>query len=273
MALAGRNDPCPCGSGKKYKRCCGFDRATERANELRLEAVHEIVLLAYASPRLVPDSDTFDAWVGALLAKETGIDVEAGIRSIGDLEARRIIEACAAVHADRWTELVDQVGDETHACLYLLGSAVNAGIRDHRPVERWMVELTEGECKPGEALALCLDGDRLWSRAEGIAAERAVDAIPEWVDDEEYDALFHPSVARVAQHHATDWHARRLARIVRRVEAQLPFEGLAEATENVRADCVRFAEDEAFRADLAATLLSDLVGRPLIEAFRARLAA
>jgi hypothetical protein len=21
--LAGRNDPCPCGSGRKYKRCCG----------------------------------------------------------------------------------------------------------------------------------------------------------------------------------------------------------------------------------------------------------
>jgi preprotein translocase subunit SecA len=21
----GRNDPCPCGSGKKYKRCCGID--------------------------------------------------------------------------------------------------------------------------------------------------------------------------------------------------------------------------------------------------------
>ncbi|MGM9655170.1 MAG: SEC-C metal-binding domain-containing protein [Butyricicoccaceae bacterium] len=20
---AGRNDPCPCGSGKKYKHCCG----------------------------------------------------------------------------------------------------------------------------------------------------------------------------------------------------------------------------------------------------------
>jgi len=23
---AGRNDPCPCGSGKKYKRCCGGAR-------------------------------------------------------------------------------------------------------------------------------------------------------------------------------------------------------------------------------------------------------
>jgi uncharacterized protein YecA (UPF0149 family) len=22
-ARTGRNDPCPCGSGKKYKKCCG----------------------------------------------------------------------------------------------------------------------------------------------------------------------------------------------------------------------------------------------------------
>ena len=24
-AKIGRNDPCPCGSGKKYKKCCGRD--------------------------------------------------------------------------------------------------------------------------------------------------------------------------------------------------------------------------------------------------------
>jgi len=23
----GRNDPCPCGSGKKYKKCCGINEA------------------------------------------------------------------------------------------------------------------------------------------------------------------------------------------------------------------------------------------------------
>ncbi|MFY9327767.1 MAG: SEC-C metal-binding domain-containing protein [Georgfuchsia sp.] len=23
----GRNDPCPCGSGKKFKKCCGADGA------------------------------------------------------------------------------------------------------------------------------------------------------------------------------------------------------------------------------------------------------
>ena len=31
MAKAGRNDPCPCGSGKKYKRCCfGLHQAASR---------------------------------------------------------------------------------------------------------------------------------------------------------------------------------------------------------------------------------------------------
>jgi len=24
-AKVGRNDPCPCGSGKKYKKCCGMN--------------------------------------------------------------------------------------------------------------------------------------------------------------------------------------------------------------------------------------------------------
>jgi hypothetical protein len=35
MAKPGRNDPCPCGSGKKYKRCC-LDK--DEAAELALAA-------------------------------------------------------------------------------------------------------------------------------------------------------------------------------------------------------------------------------------------
>ena len=35
MAKVGRNDPCPCGSGKKYKRCCiDADRSREREDRL-----------------------------------------------------------------------------------------------------------------------------------------------------------------------------------------------------------------------------------------------
>jgi uncharacterized protein len=28
-AKIGRNEPCPCGSGKKYKKCCLFNQALE----------------------------------------------------------------------------------------------------------------------------------------------------------------------------------------------------------------------------------------------------
>lgn len=31
VSQAGRNDPCPCGSGKKYKRCCGAGKSRSQA--------------------------------------------------------------------------------------------------------------------------------------------------------------------------------------------------------------------------------------------------
>ncbi len=34
MAKIGRNSPCPCGSGKKYKRCCENKEASIRRREL-----------------------------------------------------------------------------------------------------------------------------------------------------------------------------------------------------------------------------------------------
>ncbi|MBQ7930797.1 MAG: SEC-C domain-containing protein, partial [Clostridia bacterium] len=29
----GRNDPCPCGSGKKYKKCCGANQGSAEDDE------------------------------------------------------------------------------------------------------------------------------------------------------------------------------------------------------------------------------------------------
>jgi hypothetical protein len=34
MAKAGRNDLCPCGSGKKYKRCHGGEQPASRSSKL-----------------------------------------------------------------------------------------------------------------------------------------------------------------------------------------------------------------------------------------------
>jgi tetratricopeptide (TPR) repeat protein len=40
MAAPGRNDPCPCGSGKKYKKCClPKDEAADQAQFMRATAV------------------------------------------------------------------------------------------------------------------------------------------------------------------------------------------------------------------------------------------
>ena len=37
----GRNDPCPCGSGKKYKQCCGKQRINKRL--MKIYKIQKIV--------------------------------------------------------------------------------------------------------------------------------------------------------------------------------------------------------------------------------------
>jgi tetratricopeptide (TPR) repeat protein len=73
MAKIGRNDPCPCGSGQKYKRCClprDEAAAVERARALEREQ---------AAAMLAPDEDD-------------GLD-EASNRVIDLIDAGRLAEA------------------------------------------------------------------------------------------------------------------------------------------------------------------------------------
>jgi len=42
MPEVGRNDPCPCGSGKKYKKCCLLRQESERTQPGRKSAIHEL---------------------------------------------------------------------------------------------------------------------------------------------------------------------------------------------------------------------------------------
>jgi len=39
MTHAGRNDACPCGSGKKYKKCCELKQQKTRGSQLLLVVV------------------------------------------------------------------------------------------------------------------------------------------------------------------------------------------------------------------------------------------
>ena len=58
MSSVGRNDPCPCGSGKKHKRCCALKR--EKAGTTAMKLLLGLLLLAAAG------------LVGAFRAREPG---------------------------------------------------------------------------------------------------------------------------------------------------------------------------------------------------------
>ena len=54
MAKIGRNDPCSCGSGKKFKRCCEARAATRRGRLLALAvagAIAAAIIAGVASSR------------------------------------------------------------------------------------------------------------------------------------------------------------------------------------------------------------------------------
>jgi hypothetical protein len=43
IAKAGRNDPCPCGSGRKYKRCCEVRQRSARNSRVMVFVVLAIL--------------------------------------------------------------------------------------------------------------------------------------------------------------------------------------------------------------------------------------
>lgn len=55
MAKIGRNEPCPCGSGKKYKRCCltkqGEEKFVSPVQQLKISLMAEIEKITKAAQR------------------------------------------------------------------------------------------------------------------------------------------------------------------------------------------------------------------------------
>ena len=100
MAKVGRNDPCPCGSGKKYKRCClEKDEAAARA-------------LAAATPPPSVAEEIADKLAAAYNAEDelttasnAAIDlVRAGKLDEAEHAARALLERFPDVH-DGWDRL------------------------------------------------------------------------------------------------------------------------------------------------------------------------
>lgn len=91
MPKTGRNDPCPCGSGHKYKRCCmPRDEAAERAHVAALAREAEAQARA---ARLADDDDGLDD------ASNSVIDmIHAGHLDEAEHAAQRLLEQYPDVH-------------------------------------------------------------------------------------------------------------------------------------------------------------------------------
>jgi tetratricopeptide (TPR) repeat protein len=116
MAKPGRNDPCPCGSGNKYKKCCQpKDEAAERAGLAEAQAKreeyaaerrqHERELRAEALARLAQaaQEDEFEDELDA--ASNAVVDlVNAGKLDEAEAAARALLARYPEVH-DGWDRL------------------------------------------------------------------------------------------------------------------------------------------------------------------------
>lgn len=72
MSETGRNEPCPCGSGKKYKRCC-MGAGVQEAKRTRLITTIVIAILAVAGGVTLAFSQEAGILVAILGAAGAGV--------------------------------------------------------------------------------------------------------------------------------------------------------------------------------------------------------
>jgi SEC-C motif len=262
MSLAPRNAPCPCGSGRKFKRCCGADRVREEALEARLRTDVALALVALRVPRAIPVDKTFEEWADAFVAGKTDVRPRESIALLPEAEKARLLDVLGGLVPPTLSAEASGRQPEEVAAALLLG-AVGAGIADRRRGEL-DVDILDliGTDDPLEDLALAIGGECLWEWSDGEAVARELALIPDWVDDDVYDVRWVAAHRALAERLRTGWHEARLELLVRRVEEQLPVSGFPAASAALAEGCRRFAADGEFRAALAAALLSDVLPRP-----------
>ena len=239
----GRNEPCPCGSGVKVKRCCGVDGARRSR-----EAFGDLFGLAFHFPRQRPASATFDAWAERapdLLSREV---VEEGLAQLGAEECARIPAEFALAHPQIWEEIVNDARAVDDVNLVILVGAVVAGVEERtRELDAEALELLElddaAREDPVESLALVLEAGDLWSVLEAIEASEAFDA--------------GASLDSAATRLWSVWHEQRLNELVRRLGERLPVAVFPLASLAIENACKAFERDREVRARLRGELLLD----------------
>lgn len=178
-----RNAPCPCGSGRKHKLCCGTTRDAERRLEAerraREQALQLVASLPSLFPMLRPEGAGFEAWADATGERVPSCDdlddaiVAEGVALIGEGERARLLDAAAA--EVRWQEVVAPARDQEAVRTALLRGAVAAAVHDCHAFDPGLLALLEETPSrpddPADAIALVLDACSLWSVDDASAAD------------------------------------------------------------------------------------------------------
>jgi hypothetical protein len=130
MAKIGRNEPCPCGSGRKAKRCCGVPCGPD---EDELAGAFVAAQAFAAAPGLAGvDDDELDVLCDAMLELPTrDLCLHFPLPKLVTPELQRLIEAIEAADSDEADEALDDalVGLDTPTARAVLARGVIA-LRD-----------------------------------------------------------------------------------------------------------------------------------------------
>lgn len=256
MAKIGRNEPCPCGSGRKYKRCCADSERT-------LAVLEEIADLPRLFPRLRPVGSDFDGWADAVAAHWfEEAQIEDGIALLSRGERERIEKRCEQELPVVWRYLYAEAGDVELARGALVSGAVVAAIVERGPLDFEAVEVLEyatdrDRSDYANTLATALVAGDLWSVDESRQADEAAQTLPAALDDDALKPMFEALMAAQAARLAGDWHGDRLAVLVRRLRSKLPLDDAPVASVQLEAACDAFERKPEIRTRLAAYLLGD----------------
>jgi hypothetical protein len=243
LVKIGRNDPCPCGSGAKLKRCCGVDGVRRSQDGLE-----DLFSLAFHFPRQRPASGTFDAWAERARDQLTRELLEEGLVQLGAAEQARIPAEFAAAYPQVWETILDEVGGHDDVLQVILIGAVVAGLEERKrqvdPAALALLEVDEEAREdPVESLALVLAATDLWSTFEVIDATESLDS--------------GATTAVIAEHLWSGWHEQRLKDLVHRLRERLPVAGFPAASSAIENGCRTFEGDPWVRARLRSELLLD----------------
>ncbi|MGH2972404.1 MAG: SEC-C metal-binding domain-containing protein [Gaiellaceae bacterium] len=245
----GRNDPCPCGSGVKYKRCCGADLG-------RRAALVDVRNAAAFMPALRPSgcaAISFCDRAAQELGENDGSvpdDVVAVAAAVVDAADRaKIVATFREAEPEVWGRL-REIAD--YAERELVASAIRGAICDRRPVPRAQLLVIEmAEEVPdavGVRLGAVLPSGAVWSVADAEAVLHALP--PGFLWRRVWEPTDGPLFDRVDA-----LHVERVRLLCDALHRHLPLPSLPRASRIVLADCEAVLRDEELARRTAATLL------------------